>query len=412
MEKELFLKALWLVNPWYVKEFKLDIENKKLDIYLDFEKWSKFINNDWDLVWVEQTQNRTWKHLFFWQYTTYLHCRVPKLKNKEWKVNIIEVPWSRKWSWFTLLFESFILEFSKHMPLISLAKQVKENDKRLMNIVEYYVDKSKGKADYSKIKKWCIDETSRAKWHSYISSFINFETRKVSSIVEWKWKESVEQIAKDIELHWWDRNNIEEISIDFSPSFTAWVKESFPNAQIVYDKFHFMQFINKALDEVRKDEVRLFKEDKENKEDKDLLKWNKFLFLRNEKDLWEKSKIELEKLKLKLKNKNLWEAYQMKENIREFFEKDNLIKAELFLNYWCEWVLSSSIEPMKKVVGTIKKHWSWIMKCIETEINNWIIEWINSTIQWIKKRWRWYRNIKNFMTMIYLKLWDFEICQG
>ena len=42
MEKELFLQALWLTKPWYVKEFKLDIEKERLDIYLDFEKGSKF----------------------------------------------------------------------------------------------------------------------------------------------------------------------------------------------------------------------------------------------------------------------------------------------------------------------------------------------------------------------------------
>jgi hypothetical protein len=42
MEKELFLKALWLEKPWYVKDFILDIEKERLDIYLDFTKWVKF----------------------------------------------------------------------------------------------------------------------------------------------------------------------------------------------------------------------------------------------------------------------------------------------------------------------------------------------------------------------------------
>ena len=66
MEKELFLQALWLTKPWYVKEFKLDIEKERLDIYLDFEKWTKFKNVDWEEVTANQTVTKTWKHLFFW----------------------------------------------------------------------------------------------------------------------------------------------------------------------------------------------------------------------------------------------------------------------------------------------------------------------------------------------------------
>jgi hypothetical protein len=37
----------------------------------------------------------------------------------------------------------------------------------------------------------------------------------------------------------------------------------------------------------------------------------------------------------------LAEAYQMKENIKEFFEKETKEEAELFLDLWCQWVMSS-----------------------------------------------------------------------
>lgn len=40
------------------------------------------------------------------------------------------------------------------------------------------------------------------------------------------------------------------------------------------------------------------------------------------------------------------------------------------------------------------------MNYIDKKINNWIVEGINSVIQTIKRRDRWYKNIDNFMTMI------------
>jgi len=103
------------------------------------------------MVTAEQTEQKTWKHLFFWQYPTYLHARVPKLKNRDGKIHMISLPWAREGSGFTLLFESIILELAKHMPISKLGKYIKEDDERLMRIIRYYVEKSKEKADYSGI---------------------------------------------------------------------------------------------------------------------------------------------------------------------------------------------------------------------------------------------------------------------
>jgi len=118
-----------------------------------------------------------------------------------------------------------------------------------------------------------------------------------------------------------------------------------PKASIIYDRFHFMQFVNTALDEVRRMETNSNK----------LLKWSRYLWLKNTDNFKEKDLIKLNELKME--NKILSEAYQMKENVKEFFEKDTLASAELFLKLWCDWVMESGIEAMKKVVKTIKSHW-------------------------------------------------------
>jgi len=112
------------------------------------------------MVTAEQTIEKTWKHLYFWQYPTYLHARIPKLKDKTRKVTIIDLPWAREGSGFTLLFESMVLELAKHIPLSRLGKQVGEEDKRLMRILSYYIGISKEQADYTDISRIGIDETA------------------------------------------------------------------------------------------------------------------------------------------------------------------------------------------------------------------------------------------------------------
>ncbi|MDQ7023522.1 MAG: hypothetical protein Q9M97_08565 [Candidatus Gracilibacteria bacterium] len=62
--------------------------------------------------------------------------------------------------------------------LSKLGEHLQEDGERLMRIATYYVNKSKEKADYSKITSGGIDETSRKKGHNYLTTFVNFKTKK------------------------------------------------------------------------------------------------------------------------------------------------------------------------------------------------------------------------------------------
>ncbi|WP_230990958.1 transposase, partial [Bathymodiolus platifrons methanotrophic gill symbiont] len=54
-----------------------------------------------------------------------------------------------------------------------------------------------------------------------------------------------------------------------------------------------------------------------------------------------------------------------------------------------------------KFVKTVRSHWSGIIHFVETKITNGILEGINSKVQLAKRRARGYRNINNFINMIY-----------
>ncbi|TXL20706.1 ISL3 family transposase, partial [Methylococcaceae bacterium HT2] len=75
--------------------------------------------------------------------------------------------------------------------------------------------------------------------------------------------------------------------------------------------------------------------------------------------------------------------------------------AEAFLKQWCEEVEKSKISAFMKFVKTVRSHWSGIIHFVETKITNGILEGINSKVQLAKRRARGYRNINNFINMIY-----------
>ena len=184
----------------------------------------------------------------------------------------------------------------------------------------------------------------------------------------------MELLAKDIEKHGGRRENIRETSIDFSPSFTAGVTESFPLAQITYDRFHLIQMVNKALDEVRRKEA----------ETNVYLKKSRFLWLRNPGDLKQEKKILLEDLKTK--NVVLAKAYEMKENLRDLDNQETRALSEIYLDAWCELVESSGIQPMIQISKTLRRHRNGILSYIENKITSGVVEGLNSVIQSIKTR--------------------------
>lgn len=56
------------------------------------------------------SSERRWQHLNFFQYKTYIHARLPRIKCPEHGVKTASVAWARSGSGFTLLFESWCVE--------------------------------------------------------------------------------------------------------------------------------------------------------------------------------------------------------------------------------------------------------------------------------------------------------------
>lgn len=71
------------------------------------------------------------------------------------------------------------------------------------------------------------------------------------------------------------------VSMDMWQAFITVVETELPNAEIVHDKFHLIQYLNEAIDKVRRGEVKTQKE----------LKNSRYVLLKNEENLTEKQRI-------------------------------------------------------------------------------------------------------------------------
>lgn len=389
---QLFEMALGVKSPWEITKvnFSEGFPEKELHIEIDFKKGAKFSDRSGTLCGVHDTKEKTWRHLNFFQYECYLHCRVPRIKTKNGKICMVEVPWSRAGSGFTLLFEAFSMALiEKEMPINKVGELLNEDSHRIWTIFNYWLEKAYV-ADAPVIpENLGLDETSKRKGHDYITLAVNLDERRVIHIVEGKDKNAVESIKKYLNLKGVDTNAVLHASMDMSPSFISGVHENFPNAQIHFDRFHVVKLLNEAMDKVRQTE----------RKEHDELKGHKYTFLKNHSNLSNQGKEKLQKL-IKL-FPTLGDAYRLKELFNDLWEMETEEEAIAFLKSWCDEAEKLKNESFNQFIKTIKAHWTGIVNFCETQISNGILEGINNKVQLAKRRARGYRCTKNFINMIY-----------
>ena len=390
----LFAEALGIKSPWRIRSLAFDAEAKKLDIEVDFEPGSTFEYQDPQTQAIKSykaydTIQKTWRHLNFVEHECYLHAGVPRIKPNGGGIKMVPPPWRGVVHGFTLLFESLVLQMCKNMPVHNASKILGVSDHKLWHVLDRYVLKAKMHEDFSKVSVVGMDETSVRKGHDYITMFVDMQEKRTLFITEGKDHKTVEAFVKNLEAKGGDHEAISDVSCDMSPAFIKGVDQSLPYAQITFDKFHVVKQINEGVSAVRQSEVK----------DNPILKGSRYALLKNEKTLTEKQKV----IRHNLSQLNLQsiQALHMRENFQEIYKADSAAEFEHYLERWYEWVSNCGISAIVKVAEMVRTHWDGILRWKESQINNGILEGLNSVIQAAKRKARGYK-VEHFKVMAYL----------
>ena len=391
----LFQIALGLTHPWVVESVSLDTAEKQLNIQLNFHRGSKFTCPECGAEGqkVHDTIEKTWRHLNFFQYETYLTARVPRVTCNSCGIHVVNVPWARQGSGFTLLFEAFVMHLAPLMPVKAMSRELKEHDTRLWRVIKHYTEQALEELDLSEVRRVGFDETSSKRGHDYVSVFVDLDSSKVIFATEGKDSSTVSRFKGFLEAHGGSAENIEHMCCDMSPAFIKGVREYFPETMLTFDKFHIVKVINDALDQVRREE----------RKDNPELSRTRYIWLKNPENLTVKQRKSLEALKISRSNLKTVRAWHIKLNFQDIFNRFRPAEeGESLLKKWYFWATHSRLTPMKEAAYTIKRHWDGVVQWFRSHINNGILEGTNSLIQAAKARARGYRTKKNLIAMIYL----------
>lgn len=385
----IFSAALGINEPWFVTNVKFDAECKRLDIDLDFKPGSKFEVAGIGSFGAYDTVQKSWRHLNFFEHECYLNARVPRVKDNDGKLHTVLPSWSGLSNGFTLLFEALILQLAMSMPVGKVAELLKISDGKIWRMLDNYVNKSLALNEYSEVKIVGMDETSIAKGHDYITLFVDLEKRRTISITKGKGSKTVKCFAADLASHNGSADRISDISCDMSPAFIRGVTDNLANAKITFDKFHVLKIINEAVDQVRRSEAV----------DNPVLRGLRYIFLKNERNLTAKQaqqKESVESLGLKA-----WRAMRIREGFQAIYHAETKNDFEKLLKKWYFWATHSRLEAIKRAAKMVKNHWDGIVRWKDSQINNGILEGLNSVLQAAKRKARGYK-FDHFRTIAFL----------
>ena len=399
---EILLLGLGIQSPWKLVDQRLDTDKTPHELHLEVkaERGSRYPCPECGQPCAAHDfQEKRWRHLNFFQHHCYIHASVPRVKCSEHGVKLVEVPWARKGSAFTLLFEQAALTLVREMPVNAAARIIEITDKRLWRIVEHYVDKAIAQFDLSDVRAIGLDETASKRGHNYVTVFIDMQKRQepVLFVTPGKGKATLGQFSAFLKAHQGDPAQIREAVCDMSPAFLGGLAETLPHAQVTVDWFHIVQTFTRAVDEVRKQEARVMPLPRH-------LRWS--VLKRGEPDRLTTNQLKAlaELLEQGLDTATAW---RIKERLRWIRLAKTPRAAQWritrFIGYARELVGDSPLlEPIRKALATLEKHAKRVVRRWTSTYTNARMEGLNSLFQAARARARGYRNNRTFMTMIYM----------
>ncbi len=366
---------------------------------MDFAAGARFECPECDLAGckVHDTEQKTWRHLDFFQHQAYLTARVPRVSCPEHGVHQVKLAWARPGSGFTLLFEALTMALCAQMPVRAVADLIGEHDTRVWRVVHHYVDRAVAAQDLSQVERVGLDDTSFRRGQSYVTLFADLDRRRCVFATPGRDAATVERFAQDLRAHGGHPDQVTEVCQDMSEPYLLGVLEHLQEAEITFDRYHVKAQLGKAVDQVRKAERHAHG---------DTLKRSRYLWLRRPENLTVKQRHRLDLLlKLPLKTAR---AYNWALRFEQVYEL-NTEEAGPYLRRWIAGAVRSRLQPIIDFAHLVEDHWPGVLRWFESRISNGLLEGLNSLVQSAKRRARGYRTTRNYIAMIYLTVGKLEI---
>ncbi len=246
-----------------------------------------------------------------------------------------------------------------------------------------------------------VDEVARAKGQSYFTLVYDLSPGTNYGRILWvkEGRESAVLLEFLDALSQECAEGIEAVALDMGPAYIAAVRESLPNAAIVFDRFHVMQMFSKVIRDCRRAEFKSAKT-LGDLTGQQTIKGSLWLLLSNRTTLKETDQGRLDQL-LAL-NQPLASLYALKEQLQRLWQPNSTV-AEMTqrLDDWCGMAKATKITGLASFVKTLQSHRTGICAYADHPITTSRLEAGNVSIALLRRRARGLRDMEYFKLKIF-----------
>jgi transposase len=387
---------LHLGSDWSVTKVETDHAHSKIDIFLKYRRSTAASPETGEVCPIyDRREERSWRHLNTLQYQTYLHARVPRVRQPNGDVVTIRVPWADAHSRHSFDFEvEAIARLQTSKNQTQTARLLQLTFYQMHRIMERAVARGlkirqreieQGLASVATTLS--IDEKCYRHRHRFITIVSDAATGRVLEVVEGRTTDAgITALARAVPVQ--DRAAVTAVAMDMAPTYRQAVRSLLPKALIVHDKFHLFQYLTHAIDATRRDEVR----------SQPLLKETRYLWLKSQRSAPERRLFET----INMVNLRTAQAWRIRENFKEMYANCHSIEEAIpYFLQWKDHAISTSIRPMQTVAKMFEKHLHGIVNYFRYPITNARAEQLNSKIKAIIAIAKGFRSADTIRTAIF-----------
>jgi len=348
----------------------------------------------------DRLSERRFEFVPLWQTAVYFVYTMRRVDCPTCGVTVERVPWCDGKNQLTTTYRWFLAGWAKRLSWKGVADAFDTTWQNVFRSVKHAVSWGLEHRTLDGIKSIGVDEVQWQKGHKYLT--LVYQIDGGAKRLLWIGKDrTAKTFLRFFRMLGKKRSSkLKFICSDMWKAYLKVIAKKASGAIHVLDRFHIMQKMNKAIDEVRAGEARQMKADGY----EPVLKHSRWCLLKRPENLTEKQTVKLsELLQYNLRSVR---AHLLREDFQRFWEYVGPVWAGKFLDQWCTRTMRSRLEPMKKVARTLRNHRKLILNWFRAKgaLSSGIVEGFNNKVKLTTRKSYGFRTYEAVETALYHNL--------
>jgi transposase len=317
---------------------------------------------------------RRFEFVPLWGMAVYFVYALRRVECRQCGVKAERVPWGDGKQTQTRTYQWFLAQWAKRLSWQEVARIFHTSWQSVFHAVKHAVFWGLAHDDWADIQILGVDELAWRKGQSYLTLVyqLDEDRKRLLWVGQNRDQGTLEKFFK---LLGRDRcSQVQFVCSDMLKGYLNAIAKYATQAVHILDRFHIMQLLNKAIDEVRREEVKRLEQDGY----EPILKHSRWSLLKRPENRTEKQTVKLREL-LQY-NLDSVKAHLQREDFQRFWEYRRPSWAGRFLDDWCNRVMRTKLEPMKKVARTLRAHRDLILNWFKADgqLSSGVVEGFNN----------------------------------